>query len=226
MPTSGGQRDAGKTSRFASRGRQAGKTARRSSSWRCRGGQRCRGICARKIGVLGNATRPAVSTRPPRNLAPRRFSCDRIGPSLRLAARDLFPPSLESRLAARDARAPGESRQRAIGPDMRKRQTANRVRKRSGHAAAVSTTALWLAVSRADCWLSAGQPQAACVSTAQALKDTVAMPAVRARGRDLPGAISPRRVSSMTAIGVPTLGSRSGTSSRRLPDRLTPDVCV
>ena len=43
---------------------------------------------------LGNATNRAFSARPPRNLAPRSFSCDRTGPSLRLATRDVLPPSL------------------------------------------------------------------------------------------------------------------------------------
>ena len=54
----------------------------------------------------------------------------------------------------------------------------NRVRKRSEHAAAVSTMALRIAVSRDDCWLSSGSPQAACASSAPALEDAVAMPAV------------------------------------------------
>ena len=54
----------------------------------------------------------------------------------------------------------------------------NRVCKRSGHAAPDSTMALGQAVSRDDCWLSPGSPQAACASSARALEDTVAMPAV------------------------------------------------
>src|SRR5215203_773150 len=53
-----------------------------------------------------------------------------------------------------------------------------RVRKRSGHAAADSTMTRGQPVGRDDCWLSCGSPQAACSSSARALEDAFAMPAV------------------------------------------------
>ena len=171
------RRDGGKRSRFASRGRRAGKTARRSTSLRGRGGQRCRGTRARRSRVSGNATDRPCSARPPRHLAPRGFSCDRKRPSLRLAARDLLPPSGDAPLTRRDERT---GRVAAAGRWTRHvpATDGNRVRKRSGHAAPDSTMVLGLAVSRDDSGLSSGTPRAACASSAPALEDTVAMAAV------------------------------------------------
>jgi len=130
----------------------------------------------------GAASRATPSTlpysaRPPRKFAPRGFSCDRNGQSLRLAAQDVLPPSGELSWGARrestgQVAAAGRETWHARSTD------GNRVRKRSEHAAAVSTMALRIAVSGDDCWLSSGSPQAACASSAQALEDAVAMPAV------------------------------------------------
>ena len=171
------RRDGGKRSRFASRGRRPEKPRAARRPGAAAAVRVCRGTRARRSRVSGNATDRPYSARPPRHFAPRGFSCDRKRPSLRLAARDLLPPSGDAPLTRRDERtgqvaAAGRWTRHVPATD------GNRVRKRSGHAAPDSTMALGLAVSRDDCWLSPGSPQAACASSARALEDTVAMPAV------------------------------------------------
>ena len=85
-------RSADKASRFAIR-RSAGRknVASTRYSFGPRGGQGCRDIRARKSEALGKTTALATPTRPPRSLDTRRFSCDRNGLPLRLAARDALP---------------------------------------------------------------------------------------------------------------------------------------
>jgi len=69
-----------------------------------RGGQGCRGIRARRISVLGNATRPGVFRQTAAIRRSARFFVRSTRPSLRLAARDVLPPSGEAAVGARSRR--------------------------------------------------------------------------------------------------------------------------
>ena len=171
------RRDGGKRSRFASRG-----DGRKNRAPLAVLAQPRRSACVAASAHEGAASRatPPTGRIPPdrRDISLRAvFRAIENGPSLRLAARDLLPPSGDAPVTRRDERtgqvaAAGRWTRHAPATD------GNRVCKRSGHAAPDSTMALGLAVSRDDCGLSPGSPQAACASSAPALEDTVAMPAV------------------------------------------------
>jgi len=156
-----------------------------------RGGQGCRGIRARKISVLGNAVRTGVFRQTAAILRSARFFVRSTRPSLRLAARDVLPPSGEAAVGDRETAghiaAAGRRTGRAPATD------GNRVRKRSGHAAPDSTLALGIAVSRDDSGLSPGRPRGGVrvVSTGAGGYGCHAR-RPSARGRDVPGARSRR----------------------------------
>ena len=155
-----------------------GKPARRSPSWRGRGGQGCRGTRARRSRLLGQRHRPAVFRQTAATSRSARFFVRSKRPvSTARCARPLAAVRRRTGVSPRDERT---GQVAAAGRRTRHAPTTdgNRVRKRSGHAAPDSTMALELAVSPDDCWLSPGSPQAACASSAPALEDTVAMPAV------------------------------------------------